>query len=216
MTVSFPRTRKRICKSTIIALTGLCAVLIGSSSTVMATPVLTAQQATSRTPQIITGQLDQNSAVLEDDGRYYEAHTLDGKADEALTIELTTHDFDALLILLSPTGESIAADDNGAGGTNARITITLPITGTYTIGASSYQAGEIGEYQLVWRAATLAAQDLAIATQLTQQVFKLYRAGRYIEAIPLAKRALAIRELQLGPEHPDTALSLNNLAALYA
>ena len=35
------------------------------------------------------------------------------------------------------------------------------------------------------------------------------------QAEPLYKRALAIREKQLGPEHPDTATSLNNLAGLY-
>ena len=29
-------------------------------------------------------------------------------------------------------------------------------------------------------------------------------------------RALAIREQQVGPQHPDTASSLNNLAALYS
>ncbi len=37
----------------------------------------------------------------------------------------------------------------------------------------------------------------------------------YTIAGPLYKRALAIREQQLGPLHPDTANSLNNLAALY-
>ena len=39
--------------------------------------------------------------------------------------------------------------------------------------------------------------------------------GRYAEAEPLYKRALAIDEKALGPDHPDVALSLNNLAALY-
>ena len=39
--------------------------------------------------------------------------------------------------------------------------------------------------------------------------------GRYAEAEPLYKRALAIREKALGPDHPDVAPSLNNLAALY-
>ena len=34
-------------------------------------------------------------------------------------------------------------------------------------------------------------------------------------AKPLLERALAIREQALGPNHPDTARSLNNLAALY-
>ena len=39
--------------------------------------------------------------------------------------------------------------------------------------------------------------------------------GRYADAEPLYKRSLAIREKALGPDHPDVALSLNNLAELY-
>ncbi len=50
-------------------------------------------------------------------------------------------------------------------------------------------------------------------TKLNQETVQLYGQGRYGEAIPLAQRALGIREKALGPEHPDTATSLNNLAA---
>ena len=39
--------------------------------------------------------------------------------------------------------------------------------------------------------------------------------GRYPEAHTFYEKALAIREKSLGPEHPDVALSLNNLALLY-
>jgi hypothetical protein len=39
--------------------------------------------------------------------------------------------------------------------------------------------------------------------------------GRYEAAEPLYLRSLAIREKQLGPDHPDTGGSLNNLAGLY-
>ena len=39
--------------------------------------------------------------------------------------------------------------------------------------------------------------------------------GLYADAEPLYKPALAIREMALGPEHPDVAQSLNNLAGLY-
>jgi tetratricopeptide (TPR) repeat protein len=39
--------------------------------------------------------------------------------------------------------------------------------------------------------------------------------GHYSESEPLYQRSLAIREKALGPEHPDVAQSLNNLAALY-
>ena len=44
----------------------------------------------------------------------------------------------------------------------------------------------------------------------------LYNAqGRYADAEPLYKRSLAINEKALGPDHPDVATSLNNLAVLY-
>jgi tetratricopeptide (TPR) repeat protein len=39
--------------------------------------------------------------------------------------------------------------------------------------------------------------------------------GQYGKADPLYGRALAIREKALGPEHPDVAVSLNNMASLY-
>src|SRR5437879_7032572 len=47
--------------------------------------------------------------------------------------------------------------------------------------------------------------DLEEATQLNAQVMELYAAGGFGEAIPLAKKALEIREKVLGPEHPNTA-----------
>ena len=39
--------------------------------------------------------------------------------------------------------------------------------------------------------------------------------GRYAKAEPLYKRALAIHEKALGPDHPDVGKYLNNLALLY-
>jgi tetratricopeptide (TPR) repeat protein len=44
--------------------------------------------------------------------------------------------------------------------------------------------------------------------------YRLYALAAYAEAKPYYERALAIREKVLGPEHPDTAMSLNNLAHL--
>ena len=43
-----------------------------------------------------------------------------------------------------------------------------------------------------------------------------YRAGRYEDALPLAKRSLAIKEKILGIKHPSTNISLSNLAAFYS
>ena len=39
--------------------------------------------------------------------------------------------------------------------------------------------------------------------------------GEYAKAEPLYQEALRIWQKVLGPEHPDTATSLNNLAVLY-
>jgi len=50
---------------------------------------------------------------------------------------------------------------------------------------------------------------------LNAKVLTLFQAGRYAEAIPLAQRALAIWENDLGPEHPFVSTGLNNLAGLY-
>jgi tetratricopeptide (TPR) repeat protein len=53
------------------------------------------------------------------------------------------------------------------------------------------------------------------ARLLNQAGFYLYERGRYTDVEPLFKRALAIRGIALGPEHPDTAASVNNMAVLY-
>jgi tetratricopeptide (TPR) repeat protein len=53
------------------------------------------------------------------------------------------------------------------------------------------------------------------ARLLNQCGYFLNERARYGEALPLYERALAIREKALGAEHPWTATSLNNLAALY-
>ena len=51
--------------------------------------------------------------------------------------------------------------------------------------------------------------------KLEARIGELYAAGRYAEAIPLATQLLEQRAELLGPEHPDVALSLHNLASLY-
>ncbi len=56
--------------------------------------------------------------------------------------------------------------------------------------------------------------DQVAAHLLTTTGYILYLLGEYAAARPLYERALAIRERTLGPDHPDTATSLNNLAWL--
>ncbi len=62
---------------------------------------------------------------------------------------------------------------------------------------------------------SLARAQSSTADDLNKGVIELYRAGKFAQAVPLAQQVLAIREKALGPEHPDVALALNNLAGLY-
>jgi CHAT domain-containing protein/Tfp pilus assembly protein PilF len=77
-------------------------------------------------------------------------------------------------------------------------------------------AAEQYEIQLVeLRVATDDDRALHEAYKLSTEFIRLYVAGKYDEAHPLAERALEKRERLLGPEHPDIAESLNQLAGLY-
>jgi hypothetical protein len=62
--------------------------------------------------------------------------------------------FDASLAVLAPSADSLAllsADDDGAQGTNARVITTLPRNAVYTILATSYAPGGLGEYHIYTR-----------------------------------------------------------------
>jgi hypothetical protein len=52
------------------------------------------------------------------------------------------------------------------------------------------------------------------AARLNARVTALYRAGKFAEAAPLAQQALAMAEKAFGPNHPNVAVLLNNLARL--
>jgi tetratricopeptide (TPR) repeat protein len=50
--------------------------------------------------------------------------------------------------------------------------------------------------------------------ELNAQVGKLYQQGKYAEAIPLGQESVRVAEATFGPEHPNVATSLSNLAIL--
>ena len=57
--------------------------------------------------------------------------------------------------------------------------------------------------------------DARLAANLNNLAEVYHTQKNYAAAEPLHKRALAIRETVLGPEHLDVSVSLNNLAGLY-
>ena len=49
---------------------------------------------------------------------------------------------------------------------------------------------------------------------LNDEVRELLRTGQYDRGVVVAKKALEVAEENVGPDHPDVATSLNNLAVL--
>ena len=76
--------------------------------------------------------------------------------------------------------------------------------------ASSGSTGSISHRILV-----LEPDHLDVAIVLTN-LASFYQAQlQYQEALPLLEQALAIRERKFGSNHPDVAISLNNLDLLH-
>lgn len=63
--------------------------------------------------------------------------------------------------------------------------------------------------------ATAQSTELAEAAKLSFSAVQLYNKGNYEQALPLAKRALQLREKALGPEDPLVRGALFNLAEIY-
>ncbi|MGE3524828.1 MAG: PPC domain-containing protein [Gemmatimonadales bacterium] len=97
-----------------------------------------------------SGSLDVNDLRL-DDGSFYDLWKFVGKAGQTIRIVMRSSDFDAYLVLGRMDGSSLApigSDDDGAGGTDSKLVLTLPVDGVYVLRANSVHAEETGNYSL--------------------------------------------------------------------
>lgn len=100
--------------------------------------------------QVVRGELTDRSAQL-DDFRPYDYYSIRGRAGETVTIILRSEAFDAVLDVgaLTPGGFAVVKnDDDGAGGTNAKVDFTFTSTGTVIIRTSALQGGRNGAFSL--------------------------------------------------------------------
>src|SRR6266508_1050773 len=127
---------------------------------------------------------------------------------------------DVVVTLLSPDGKKLIEVDspNGTQGPEPLQWI-VEAAGTYWLEVRSLENNaKPGRYEakiVELRTATGRDRDLAEADKLYNESIGLREKGQYGKAIPLAERALAIRQKTLGAEHPDTPTLLDNLAYLY-
>ena len=87
-------------------------------------------------------------------------------------------------------------------------------------GSNAYEQGQYADAEKAWIAALEEAEkfgprDPRLATSLNNLAILYDAQGKYAETEPLYKRALAIAEKTLGPDHLQVAIFLNNLADLY-
>lgn len=95
----------------------------------------------------VTGTLGATGARYDD--KPVQAWAFAGQAGQQVTITLESDEFDAYLYMTGPGLSSPLSDDDGAGGYNAQLTVTLPETGTYLIVASAFSGA--GPYRLLVR-----------------------------------------------------------------
>ncbi|MCA1642478.1 MAG: pre-peptidase C-terminal domain-containing protein [Acidobacteria bacterium] len=118
----------------------------------------------------VSGSLATTDCKLPADASFIDVYTFSGTAGQAISISMTSSAFDTYLFLLTPGGSVLDADDNGGGGTNARIpagsgTLTLSSSGTYTIYANSAAAGQTGAYTLTLTGTQTCTYSLPTASR---------------------------------------------------
>lgn len=75
----------------------------------------------------------------------FDAHnwTFEGSAGQAVTIRVDAiGETDPEVMLFDPSGVLLGRDDDGGGGFNAMLTLTLPTAGTYTIRIKGWRTGQ--------------------------------------------------------------------------
>ena len=88
-----------------------------------------------------------DSDARRPDGQWVKAFRFNAKAADEIEARLSAS-FDALLILIAPTGEVVAQADEGGGGTDAKLRAGLPMTGEYTLLVTAPTTGGAGTFQL--------------------------------------------------------------------
>ncbi|HEX2092004.1 MAG TPA: hypothetical protein VHG28_06355, partial [Longimicrobiaceae bacterium] len=113
-------------------------LLLGAALLAVA-PGLAAAQRTISVGQTVSGRLEASDPTLSDNS-YYDEYVYTARAGERLTITLRSSDFDAYLNWGRRNGstfESVDTDDDGAGGTDSQLQVTVGSAGTYVIRANS-------------------------------------------------------------------------------
>lgn len=100
--------------------------------------------------QSVRGELSAGDLTASDDS-LYDCFPFSGRAGQQVSVEMRSSEFDTYLGLYPGAycaGDPLRTDDDGAGGTDSRVDVTLPRDGVYSIRANSLGSWETGAYRL--------------------------------------------------------------------
>lgn len=144
-------------------------------------------------------------------------YMLELQTNEIVDTVVDQRGIDVVVVVLDPDGKKIAEVDstNGSNGPEP-VQVVARRAGTFRVEVRALKAtAASGRYEARVtnrRIATERELDLIEASRLLRQA-KGYRERQMVkEGVPLAERALELREKHLGPDHPDVALALTACA----
>lgn len=103
-----------------------------------------------RLGQDVAGTLSASDPALSGRGPFH-AYRFTARADKRYVITMTAPDFDALVTVMREVGgltDQIASDDDGGGGTDARLRFRPPAAGSYIVVAQALSEDTRGAYTL--------------------------------------------------------------------
>ena len=115
----------------------------------------------------VSGELRQGDATLSS-GEFFDTYTLEADPGTQLVIEMSSSAVDTYLAAFGAGDYQVSNDDDPSGrnGTNSRLEVTMPESGSLTVAATSYAGGETGAYRLsASYAGTSARQQQAVPSQ---------------------------------------------------
>ena len=120
---------------------------------------------------IAVGETKRGSLTTDDprldEGEHYHAYDFDGRAGQRIVVSLRSASFDSYLAIFTSDIDWENQDDDGGGGSNAELDVTLPVSGRYVIIVTSYEGDETGDY-------TLSVGALEAATERDEEEWVQY------------------------------------------
>lgn len=139
------------------------ALAVGTSLVLV--PSRAESQAVLRPGVIAKGELKSGDLKLDDD-TYADLWRFNGSRGQQVRITMRAPTFDAYLQLgyYNEKGEwmSVDSDDDGAGGTDAKIELALPREAEFTVRANTLKVGETGAYSLLLETGSVGAPSPSV------------------------------------------------------